>query len=161
MSSKGEPIVVKDGVALRPIDVSDLESLREWKNANRERFFHRREITTVQQDEWYLSFQNRTDDYMFMVELDGVRVGCMGYRVDGDDIDFYNIIRGRTDIGAGLMHEALGRLVAEARFRYPGRRGRVLVVADNPAISWYRKCGFRELVTEHRYVLMEWITDSH
>jgi len=154
MSSGGEPIAVSEGVVLRPIDVSDLESLREWKNANRERFFHRQEISTAQQEEWFLAFQSRPDDHMFVVESDGIRLGCMGYRIIGDDIDFYNIIRGSTDTGAGLMREAFLKLVAEACNQYPGRRRRVLVLADNPAISWYQKCGFVQIAFEGDHLVM-------
>ena len=154
MSSEGKPIAVSEGVMLRPIDQSDMKLLRQWKNANRERFFHRHEISAVQQGEWYVAFRDRPDDYMFIVESNGIRFGCMGYRIDGEYIDFYNVIRGRTDIGAGLMHLAFLKLVAEACIQYPGRQCRVLVLADNPAIFWYRKCGFVETSSEGDHVVM-------
>ena len=154
MSFGGDPIAVSEGVRLRPIDQSDMKLLRKWKNANSERFFHRHEISTVQQEEWYVAFRDRPDDYMFMVESNGIRFGCMGYRIDGEFIDFYNVIRGRTDIGPGLMHLAFLKLVEEACIQYPGRQCRVLVLADNPAIFWYRKCGFVEIIWEGDHVVM-------
>lgn len=98
----------------------------------------------------------RSNDHMFVVQVDGASVGCMGYRLGDDDIDFYNIIRGRSDSAPGVMHKALRCLIDVARATYPARPVRVRVLSSNPAIEWYGMCGFVETVREADHVVMTW-----
>lgn len=153
-------ISLDDRVQLRSIDVSDLDLLREWKNANRQYFFDREKISRDQQATWFAGFLRRSEDHMFMVQVDGSPIGCMGFRLRAGEIDFYNIIRGRRHIAPGVMHLALQHLIRIVQDEFPGLKVRVRVVAGNPATSWYRRCGFREVETVEDHVLMEWVDTS-
>lgn len=148
-------VVVEEGVRLRPIGLGDLEFLRESKNRNKESFFHREEISPDQQAAWFAEFMTRPDDHMFVVQVDGVPVGCMGYRLGTDDLDFYNIIRS-SDTAPGVMHKALRSLIDVALERYPAREVQARVLVRNPAIGWYQRCGFRIVQATEDYVLMQW-----
>ena len=57
---------------------NDLENLRQWKNEQREFFFHKDIITIEQQCAWFAKFKARKHDYMFIVDLNGKAIGCMG-----------------------------------------------------------------------------------
>lgn len=158
MSAEDVVIAVSGRLVLQSIRGEDKELLRQWKNLNRERFFHREMITEEQQAAWFAGYQDRADDWMFLVIDHGEAVGCLGFRLRSDDIDVYNVIRGRRGSSAGAMHRALGVVIGEAVGRYPGLPVRVRVMADNPAIIWYGKCGFRTTEVCDGFVVMELIS---
>jgi ribosomal protein S18 acetylase RimI-like enzyme len=130
-------------VALRTVTDADADRLRRWKNAHREAFFFRGEITPQMQREWLLRYHRRPDDLMFVVECDGLAVGCMGFRLQEGEVDVYNVIRGREDAGApGAMGRAMGLMCSYICARHPAPV-RARVVRGNPALAWYRRQGFR------------------
>lgn len=135
---------------LKQAEAIDCEDLRVWKNANRQYFFFKDEISHEMQAKWFANLQASKTDMMLMVqEYDGekfVNVGCMGYRLedDGDEksIDVYNIMRGRTLEGSThSMAEAFNMMNA---FLHTTAKLPVgcLVLADNPARGWYEQNGF-------------------
>ena len=77
-----------DKVRLRSISEDHVDLLRKWKNANKNSFFFKEEISDEQQRKWYRSFFERENDYMFLVEekigTEYRVVGCMGFRVVSD-----------------------------------------------------------------------------
>lgn len=149
-------IEVQGQAQLRLVTPDDLELLREWKNRNKESFFHRDAITPKQQETWYDAYVARRDDYMYIVEAYGESVGCMGYRIQCDMIDVYNVIRGRLDVAPGVMHKALLALAHEAQRRHADRIVTVKVLANNPALKWYEKCDFYELERCDDYLVLSW-----
>jgi hypothetical protein len=147
---------------LRMIDIGDIEDLREWKNANKNSFFLRQDITPEQQGSWYASFRERADDFMFVVEqLSGVtwnKIGCMGFRYLADErcVDGYNIIRARKVGDASFsMSDAFRTMLAFADSEYPDQPIRVKVLIGNPAVAWYERNGFKTVEEEDGYFLME------
>ena len=165
-------ITVKDKVVsdtrfadmrLRMIDISDIEELREWKNANKNSFFLREDITPEQQGVWYANFRDREDDFMFVVEQrvsgdDWQKVGCMGFRLLPDEgcVDGYNIIRSRRIDGASFsMSDAFLTMLAYADAEYPDQPIRVKVLSGNPAARWYERNGFATINERDGYKLME------
>jgi RimJ/RimL family protein N-acetyltransferase len=131
---------------LRYIEERDLELLRVWKNKNKKSFFYQKEISPKQQREWFLGFLERHNDYMFMVELVSKMsqepIGCMGFRVIDNVIDVYNVIRDKTIETGFTMGDALHLMLNFVVSVFCEKDIVCMVLADNPAISWYQRNGF-------------------
>ena len=142
---------------LRSIQGSDIERLREWKNAHRQFFFHKEVITSGQQLAWFNRWSAEPHDHMFVVEVDGCAVGCAGVRLFEGTVDAYNIILGDKSFeGKGIMSAALTAVGAFAMFLYPALSIRVRVLAANPALGWYKRNGYRQIAGNAEYVTLEW-----
>jgi RimJ/RimL family protein N-acetyltransferase len=129
-------------LCLRSATDHDLDHLREWKNAQRMFFFHQDLITPAQQQTWFDSFVQRTNDFMLLVEHDGAPIGCMGIRLMGDEWDIYNVILGNPAYSKqGHMHRAFTAMLqmAQAKRALPIT---LKVLKHNPAVGWYLKNGF-------------------
>lgn len=132
----------KGALAIRTSALGDLNNLREWKNAHKEYFFHKLEITPAQQEEWFSGYLLRADDYLFIVEFDGMPIGCMGIRFKGNNWDIYNVILGKTEFGGhGLMGRSYQVMLQFAKSQI-SRPISLQVLKNNPAIWWYEKNGF-------------------
>lgn len=129
-------------LSLRSASALDLDHLRQWKNAQRMFFFHQDLITEAQQKKWFDGFIQRTNDYMLMVEHNGVPIGCMGIRLQSDEWDIYNVILGNAAYSKqGHMHRAFKAMLrmAQAQCALPIT---LKVLKQNPAVDWYLKNGF-------------------
>jgi ribosomal protein S18 acetylase RimI-like enzyme len=158
MSSEQVLVVPEAGcLRLRSIDERDIGTLREWKNRFRERFFHKVEITPVEQVAWYRGFRSRPEDFMFVAEATCVSpveaFGCIGFRAIENGVDVYNVIRGTRPAGQQCsMGDALSLLCSYAvSWRRPVT---CKVLKDNPAIGWYEQHGFAKLGEAADYFLM-------
>lgn len=142
---------------IRLINEDDLPQLRQWKNAHKEAFFYKDEISEEQQIEWFREYQTRPDDHMFMVlSGDGCPIGCIGVRLVEGSWDVYNVILGVPEKREnGLMSLSLKDIV---RFATNRSKSRVTtkVLKDNPAIDWYIWNGF-EFEFEH----IDWIPSDY
>ncbi|MBL0329719.1 MAG: GNAT family N-acetyltransferase [Bacteroidetes bacterium] len=140
-------------IILRSIDKKDLEDLRTWKNANKNSFFHTSEITSEQQNNWYQGYLKRPEDFMFMVYVNNMKIGCMGFRElsTENQIDVYNIILGNEEYGKkGYMGIALKTMCNFAHSIYKNDIT-VKVLKTNPASNWYKKINFIELSPQIDY----------
>jgi ribosomal protein S18 acetylase RimI-like enzyme len=128
----------------RPATWDDVELLRAWKNANRHAFFHRAEIGPEEQRRWFEGFSQRSDAQMFILELDGAALGCVGFRfVAPDSVDLFNLILGDASTKRrGLMTAFYGTLERELA-RRGIRRIELRVLRTNEAgIAFYLRHGF-------------------
>lgn len=129
-------------VRLRAVGPEDLEDLRTWKNANKQWFFFKGDITPGMQKEWYESYLERADDLLFIVEHAGGKAGAMGFRIlDNGSADVYNVVAAPGAAGRGLMKAAMILLcsrIAATRTKDIG----CLVLKGNPAAAYYGRCGF-------------------
>ena len=135
-------------LSLRMANDGDLPNLRQWKNEQREFFFFKSEILPEQQREWFRAYQQRPDDFMFMVLVANTPIGCMGIRLIDDLWDIYNVILGSSGYGGkGLMGKAFQAML---NFAVSRRANPITlkVLKHNPAVGWYRKNGF--LVTSEQ-----------
>ncbi len=132
---------------LRAANGLDLLNLRNWKNAQREFFFHTAEITQEQQQAWFDAYLSRPNDYMLIVDVNEREIGCMGIRLLAGEWDVYNVILG-DDMHAkkGYMSKAFQAMIAfaSAQIFLPIT---LKVLKHNPAASWYQKQGF-EIMSE-------------
>lgn len=130
-------------LCLRAVLAQDQENLRNWKNANRDRFFFKEEISPADQMVWFSSYLDREDDFMFVVHAGGTDIGCMGFRLRGTDWDIYNVILGNLALGGkGYMGEAL-RIMCSYAIALRPLRITAQVLNKNPALSWYYRNSFR------------------
>ena len=145
-------------VILRAAGPGDLEDLRAWKNANKAGFFFKDTITTEMQREWYEKYRARPNDFMFIVESDGVKAGCMGFRIQDDGTaDTYNMIASPAAKGKGLMKAAMLVMCSYIAERHTKDIG-CLVVTGNPAVKYYEHCGYK-IVGEgagHHILKLDW-----
>ena len=130
------------------------EDLRTWKNNHRTSFFYQEMIQPEQQLKWFQGYQERTDDYMFVIEEDGHPIGCMAFRTEEEDaIDLYNIIRGEEGEHKVFMRDAMYLMLSYIREKFPQRSIKCDVLKDNPAVKWYHKCGFAILEEKEYYIM--------
>lgn len=127
---------------IRSANNDDLSNLRKWKNAQREFFFYKEEISAEKQIEWFSAYQNRLEDYIFMVIVNEKPIGCMGIRLIDEVWDIYNVILGIEEFGGkGYMSSAFKEMLGFALGHHQVPIT-LQVLKHNPAVSWYQKKGF-------------------
>ncbi len=89
------------------------------------------------------------DRILFLVEdAKGVAVGHIGFANcinDSMDMEIDNVVRGRSNIGPGIMTAALRTLIDWAREKFHPLSISLRVFNDNRhAIEYYERCGFVE-----------------
>jgi ribosomal protein S18 acetylase RimI-like enzyme len=139
------------------VRAEDLETLRVWKNDNRHAFHHQAIITPEQQIRWFASFAGDRMQQLFVSEIDGQLVACIGFRVKtASRVELFNLICQAASRGVGVatrffefMRDAL------AAKGYTEIELEVLK-SNAAAASWYARRGFRvvgEGDTFHRMLL--------
>lgn len=141
------------GIRLRAIGPDDLEELRVWKNAKREFFFFKELIDPEMQRSWYEGYLKRPGDFMFIVETEGRKAGCLGFRLQAEEADGYNIIGLPEFHGRGVMRSAM-RLMCSFVKAEKAPRVSLKVLKNNPAVGWYEKCGFEIVGRAEDHLLM-------
>lgn len=142
------------GLELRSATSEDMERLRQWKNAQRQFFFHQEEISQSQQRQWFDALEQRSHDLMLMAVFEGQVFGCMGIRWQADHWDIYNVILGLPDYGKrGLMGQAFAAMLAYAT-ALKSAPITLQVFKHNPAVDWYQKQGFRITETHETHFSM-------
>jgi RimJ/RimL family protein N-acetyltransferase len=129
-------------IAIKTIDESHINDLMEWKNNNREYFFNNYIITSEQQLNWYKNYIQRENDFMFVVVVNDVSVGCMGIRKIDNEWDVYNVILGLSKYGGnGIMFKCFQNMLKYIN-QLDNLPISLKVLKNNPAIGWYEKNGF-------------------
>jgi hypothetical protein len=141
-------------VVLRTIGREDIEELRLWKNASRELFFHKQEITPLEQNAWFERYLALDQDYLFAVEIDGRRTGFMGYRMIGGEADIYAVIArpgpgGRTSLGRAL------RLLSSHLLSEKPARIVCKSLTGDPERAWFLEQGFRVASEKRDHAVLE------
>lgn len=128
---------------IRLIGIDDLKNLLLWKNQHKDFFFYKELISEQQHQNWYLGYLRRPNDYMFMVEISKVSIGCMGIRMIDKRWDIYNVILGNKNFSKmGFMSVALKKMIDFA-LTISNYQVKLEVLSDNPAIKWYEANSFR------------------
>jgi ribosomal protein S18 acetylase RimI-like enzyme len=137
-------IVIDESIKLilRSAKNHDIENLRNWKNEQKNFFFHQEEIDSEMQIKWFVAYQSRTFDIMTILELDGIPFGCMAIRYKEINWDIYNVILGVKEYGGkGYMGKAFEKLL-DLGYGLKQIPITLQVLKHNPAVSWYIKQGF-------------------
>ncbi len=142
-------------ILLEKISKDDIEILRIWKNKNKKYFFYKDNITKEQQEKWFEEYLKRKDDFIFIINVNYVKAGCIGFRLIDKFIDIYNVIMDDDYKSKGIMSIAFKILYRFIRQRY-NNAVTVKVLNNNPAVKWYREIGFRKISKEKDYILMRY-----
>jgi RimJ/RimL family protein N-acetyltransferase len=153
-------IPTRPALTVRSAGQADLEHLRQWKNEQKQFFFHQEEITANKQWQWYESFKNRPHDLMLMAEYEQQVFGCMGIRWQQNHWDIYNVILGLKEFGGrGLMGLAFSAMLDFAD-TFKAAPISLQVLKKNPAVTWYQKQGFEITETHELFFFMIFQTNQ-
>lgn len=150
-----------DVVKIRLLERADLKATLDWRNRdeNRRWFINSNTIEWDNHVKWFESYEKKSDDFVFVIESDGERVGqCAVYGVD--------LQRKRAEVGrflaapngAGkgyikrgcqlLMDTCWQQLALESVF--------LEVLEENVrAIKLYEKLGFNEVSRNGKLIMLE------
>ena len=149
----------KNNFFLETISLQHIEMLRKWKNKHRQYFFLKEIISKESQFNWFKDYQKRIDDFIFVVNYNGLKIGCIGFRIIDDVVDIYNVILANKKFSKkGIMSFCLSLLCSYlfdyyfTKFKYSIT---VRVLIDNSARSWYEKNHFIEIKEKEDHVLMK------
>jgi RimJ/RimL family protein N-acetyltransferase len=148
-----------EGSNIRLIAKHDIEFLRIWKNSNMKSFFYNTRISKQDQENWYDSYLSRDNDFMFVVESLGKRIGCIGirYLTEEAEWDVYNVILGDLDFkGSGIMSIALAETINLA-IGMKNLPVTLKVLKTNVAIGWYKRNKFAEYGEDQSSIKMRYI----
>ena len=130
-------------ITIRLANYNDLDNLRKWKNANKASYFYKKNITVKQQAQWFAGYIERNakeQDFMYIVEADGVSVGCFGYRIAAGVIDIYNFMLGNKEYkGKGIVSKAGKGLWKHLDDTYLLDITAKVLNTNTDTINWYLK----------------------
>ena len=107
------------------------------------------------QEKWVREYWEREDDYMFIVQYLREAIGCMGYRLINGKIDIYNVILGKPESGGkGIMSQAIRLMCSHILLSSTNVIG-LKVLRSNPALKWYLRNGFKEILTNEDFLDLE------
>lgn len=130
---------------IRTVGPADVETLRVWKNENRRAFHHQEIITPEQQTRWFAAFAEDPTQQLFVCEIDGELVACVGFRVKAASrVELFNLISGSPIYrGRGVATRFL-EFMMDALADKGYTEIELEVLKTNPeAASWYARRGFR------------------
>ncbi len=137
-------------VRLRLLAEQDLPLTLAWRNqdAIRRWFFYSQRLTLEQHAAWFARYQQRDDDFVFIIEERNTRpIGQAAlYNIDwhGGTAEFGRLMIGAADAaGRGLAREATAAIVALAFEQLGLQEVHLEVLPGNVrAIKVYESCGF-------------------
>jgi ribosomal protein S18 acetylase RimI-like enzyme len=147
-----------NGNSLHLTTVSDvhLERIRNWKNSERNFFFHKELITSAQQLDWFQNYLQRKNDFMFVINYSNIDIGCIGIRQIQNEWDIYNVIIGDKKFSKmGLMRTGLKEVINFSR-QMNTLDITLKVLKINPAVSWYKKNNFKIIDEENEFYSMKY-----
>jgi RimJ/RimL family protein N-acetyltransferase len=132
-------------VLLRPLEETDIDSMRLLRNKCRNSFINSNEISSEEQRKWYQNYLGKPGDYMFSIIYRDAWVGAVAlYNVDSSHAEFGRLMINKEVTGRkGLGVEAtIG--ACKIGFEQLGLSTICLeVYADNlAAIKTYERSGF-------------------
>ena len=156
--------LVNGRIRLRLLEEGDLPATLAWRNQDhiRKWFFHSDVITPQQHRRWFDAYQERDDDFVFVIEETADLRRPVGqvalYNIDwaAGTAEFGRLMIGDAEAqGRGLARLATARLVDEALGTWGLASVYLEVLAENePALAVYRATGFAVTGSEAGVVRM-------
>jgi len=141
---------------LRSIYDKDLENMRKWKNENRRAFFYQKIINVKQQKVWFLNYLKDPFDYMFIIEYEGLQIGCIGFKLNNKIADIYNVIIGNREYKRkGLMSSSIKMLIDYITCSHAKEITVRVLKSNTSGQKFYIKNGFNISREIDNYVLLE------
>lgn len=163
--------ILGHGIELRLLQPEDLQRTLEWRNRdeNRQWFVHSDPISLESHLAWFNRYQERDDDFVFVVERLGPRRTPIGqaslYDVDWSSrtAEFGRLLIGEPDArGQGFGLEATRTLLGFGFDAMELKQIRLEVFAHNAsAIKIYQRCGFQPSPSQSDKTLLNMDLSSH
>ncbi len=137
-------------VRIRPIEERDLERTLAWRNRDEARVWFKTSslITMEQHRSWFQRYQELDDDFLFIVENDGVPVGQVSiYRIDWktSHAEVGRFLVAPEASGQGYIGQACAELLRFCLDTLKLRNVFLEVYESNHrAVNMYRRNGFVE-----------------
>jgi len=157
--------LVNGRMRLRLLEEADLAMTLAWRNQDhiRQWFLHSDVITPEQHRAWWQRYQDRDDDFVFVIEETETLKRPVGqvslYNIDWAEgrAEFGRLLIGDAEAnGQGLARLATSRLVDEALGNWGLNEVYLEVLVTNaPALAIYQSCGFREIAPPSDVVVMQ------
>lgn len=143
-------MIQQDKLLFRPVEESDIENIRLWRNRDgiREAFIYQQYISREQQEHWYKNYNENENDIMFIIEYETKPIGTVAiYNIDLDkrEAEFGRLMIGQVEIrGLGIGQKAT-KAMCEFGFNKLHLNKIVLeVFEDNRhAMRVYKEIGFK------------------
>ena len=124
-----------DNLTIHLATLESQENLRLWKNSNRYGFCNKEIISIEQNIVWCQYLKNQENNYMFIVQVDSLPVGCIGIRLIDREWDVNNLILGRTELGnRGYIRHAF-KIMLNFLKEIQSLPIRLKVLKTNPAMN--------------------------
>ena len=140
------------GFCVRPICHADIQTLRVWRNANRQFFHHQEIISEKEQELWFANFAGDVTRQLFICERKNESIACVGFQTKtGEKVELFNLICGHPlFLGSGFMSCFFASV--QEQLVEKGVREIILEVLknNNRAIHWYFKQGFTQIGQEEK-----------
>jgi diamine N-acetyltransferase len=137
-------------LCLRLIEASDLETTLSWRNRDDARIWFKSSapISLEQHRAWFQSYQDKDDDFLFIVEVNGKPVGqasVYGIQWDTGSAEVGRFLVAPEASGWGYISHACGALLQLSRETL-GLKSLFLEVfeTNERAIRLYQRNGFAE-----------------
>ena len=138
-------------IFLRPVEQADLAHIVAWRNQPRvlAGLFSYRPISLAQQEQWFVSYLNKQDEMLFIIEVNNkTPIGTIGLtRIDfrNQRAEFGRLLIGdEAYLRQGYATEATLVLLDYAFSELNLHRVYLEVIADNePAVRLYHRCHFQ------------------
>ena len=140
---------MNDALKLNFLEKRDLEFIRRLRNENRQHFLDSNYISEQDQQRWYKSYLLKNDDQMFVLENNGISVGCGAlYNIDINkkkaEVGRFVIDKSHRGKGYGGILIRLIEEMALSKFEIKELYLEVLA-ANIPAILLYKRMGYKEV----------------
>lgn len=134
-------------VNLRGLEEKNIEMLRGWRNENRKFFFNSEIITKDQQKNWFAGYEQKRDDYVFIIEAPKeVPVGSVSlYHIDlsKKTAEYGRIMIAKKHKRKGYGEDATKVLISYGFSKMGLNEIYLEVIKSNDrAINLYKKLGF-------------------
>jgi ribosomal protein S18 acetylase RimI-like enzyme len=145
-----------NSVYLNTVNDVNLEKIRNWKNSERNYFFHKQEISKEQQLDWYQKYLLRDNDFIFVINYLNNDIGSIGIRKIKNEWDIYNvIIVDKNYSKMGLMRSGIEEIINFSQ-RIERLDITLKVLKINPAVSWYIKNNFKIIDEQDEFYSMKY-----
>ncbi|MEZ8080013.1 UDP-4-amino-4,6-dideoxy-N-acetyl-beta-L-altrosamine N-acetyltransferase [Enterovibrio norvegicus] len=143
------PQVASTTVSLRPMTKTDLDVVRQWRNApeTREKMFTTHEIKPDEHAVWFERVQRDNTKRFYVVNLEGKDIGMVSFTDINQDSGraewgFYKAPNAPAGIGLVMLHAALNHAFDTLGLKQVDSR----VLAINPKVlHLHNKLGFTQL----------------
>ena len=144
-------------ICLRLAEHRDMSILRDWRLGAKFAFRYQGPIEEQAHIGWFEGLLSDPSRYLYMLEVDGEAIGCVGLRQEVSHWEVFNVINGKRDSGStrGVMRAGM-QLAMSLAWMERQMPIYASVLAGNPAVHWYASLGFELEDANPEEVRLRW-----